>query len=101
MEALSIRHLAQELDGNAPGAPRAAGGAGPAAPKFDPLLDRYLARNPATEGEWAGMRELFRHARFAGGHKEPHELQDAYRALRKCLRITDEPGEDGHGRDQG
>jgi len=107
MESLCIRHLLQELDGNAPASSRPGGSAGPAAgaaadggrgngaaAKFDPLLDRYLARNPAAEGEWGGMRELFRHARFAGGHKEPHELQDAYRALRKCLRITDEPGED-------
>lgn len=96
MESLCIRHLRQELDGGAPGASRtdgAAAGNGAAA-KFDPLLDRYLAGNPAAEGEWAGMRELFRHARFAGGHKEPHELQDAYRSLRKCLRITEEPGED-------
>ncbi len=110
MESLCIRHLRQELGGGDPAASRAGGAAAAqgaaagngtaaaagngASAKFDPLLDRYLAGNPAAEGEWAGMRELFRHARFAGGHKEPHELQDAYRSLRKCLRITDEPGED-------
>lgn len=112
MESLCIRHLRQELgiaDGAAPGGAGAAGGTGapggagapPAAQaKFEPLLDRYLAANgskPASDaasGDWAGLRDLFRHARFAGGHKEPHELQDAYRALKKCLRITEEPGEE-------
>lgn len=85
MEALCIRFLRQELGDPADGP----------AQKFDPLLDRYLAsQGGAAAPEWAGMRELFRHARFAGGHKEPHELQDAYRALKKCLKITDEPGED-------
>jgi hypothetical protein len=92
MEALAIRHMLQEL-----GPPQAGD---PAGVKFDPLLDRYLARNAGPGGsagaatDWNALRDLFRHARFAGGHKEPHELQDAYRVFRKCLQITDEPGED-------
>lgn len=95
MEALCIRHLARELDGAAPVAGKT-GVRGDAAPKFDPLLDRHLA-GPAGKApeaaDWQVLRELFRHARFAGGHKEPHELQDAYRVLKKCLRITDETGD--------
>ncbi|HLP42975.1 MAG TPA: hypothetical protein VK465_15815, partial [Fibrobacteria bacterium] len=66
------------------------------APRFDTLLDRYLASNSADgrPEDWKSLRDLFQHARFAGGHKEPHELQDAYRTLKRCLRITDEPGEE-------
>lgn len=92
MEDICIRHLRQEL-GDASKAP--GDGSKEAAPRFDPLLDQYLARNGAAEAEpWNGLRDLFRHARFAGGHKEPHELQDAFRTLKKCLKITEEPGED-------
>lgn len=46
-----------------------------------------------VQQDWARLGELFKHARFAGGYKEPHELQDAFRTFRKCLKIT---GEDQH-----
>lgn len=97
MEALAVRYLAQ-----APASAPAAAMPGVAAPgavpaKFDPLLDQYLARNgnsAVSSADWTALRDLFRHARFAGGHKEPHELQDAFRTLKRCLQITEEPGED-------
>jgi hypothetical protein len=103
MESLAMRFLKDELAGNAAVGP--AGGkekdAAGAALRFDPLLDRYLARAgagaaPSAEGgaeDWAKLRDLFRHARFAGGYKEPHELQDAFRTFRKCLKLT---GDDDH-----
>lgn len=97
MEALSIRYLQDELDaavaarGITQVTPAAMNGKVPAG-RFEPLLDGYLKRNAATAdaAEWSKLRELFRHARFAGGYKEPHELQDAFRTLRKCLKITGE-----------
>jgi hypothetical protein len=112
MEALSVRFLRNELEAagqtpvqaksKSPGDPAA--GAAPAAPaRFEPLLDAYLRLVPATGTnagaaggtalDWAKLKDLFRHARFAGGHKEPHELQDAFRTFAKCLKIT---GEDQH-----
>ena len=79
MESLAIRHLRDDL-GQAVGQAR-----------FEPLLEAYLARGHADEaGDWAKLKELFRHARFAGGHKEPHELQDAFRTFRKCLTMQAE-----------
>lgn len=99
MEALCVRHLARELDGSASaaGASGTGGpGAGKPAWKFEPLLDRHLAGpagNAPEAADWRFLRELFRHARFAGGHKEPHEMQDAYRALKRCLKITDDTGD--------
>jgi hypothetical protein len=69
-------------------------GSAPAAGRFDALLDTYLSRQkpaaPEADG-WARLRELFHHARYAGGRKEPHELQDAYRVLKTCLQIPGEP----------
>ncbi|MEO7424424.1 MAG: hypothetical protein ABI036_04505 [Fibrobacteria bacterium] len=108
MESLAMRFLKDELAGNGDANLRAAGRTGGqekdaagAALRFDPLLDRYLARTgagiaPSAEGgaaDWAKLRDLFRHARFAGGYKEPHELQDAFRTFRKCLKLT---GDDDH-----
>jgi uncharacterized membrane protein YecN with MAPEG domain len=70
--------------------------------KFEPLLDLYLSLqshsyNAGAEdsviADWDKLRELFRHARFAGGYKEPHELQDAFRTFKRCLKIT---GEEEH-----
>lgn len=90
MEGLCVRHLRQALDGASP-----APAAGAQAPRFEVLLDRYLARDGAEDAEgWKSLRELFLHARFAGGHKEPHELQEAYRVLKRCLKIKDEPGDE-------
>ncbi len=96
MEGLCIRFLQQETI--ATGAGNAAQGtASPGPARFDPLADAYLARNGGSGApdaqDWAKLRELFRHARFAGGHKEPHELQDAFRTFKRCLKIT---GEDEH-----
>lgn len=103
MESLATRFLKDESAGSGDGAGTDAAGA---ALRFDPLLDRYLARTAAGnektaaaqsgEGgaeDWAKLRDLFRHARFAGGYKEPHELQDAFRTFRKCLKLT---GDDDH-----
>ncbi|HKP97506.1 MAG TPA: hypothetical protein VJ385_17305 [Fibrobacteria bacterium] len=101
MEGLAARFLRDETaPGNAPGT-AAARGSAPA--RFDPLLDAYLARRaPGANGDagpggdardWDKLRDLFRHARFAGGYKEPHELQDAFRTFRKCLKMT---GDDDH-----
>jgi hypothetical protein len=93
MEAFSVRHLRQELGGRKRKAPE---GSGDLPAKFEPLLERWLAANgsAARAEDWKALQELYRHARFAGGHKEPHELQEAYRTLRRCLDITDEPGAD-------
>lgn len=57
--------------------------------RFEALLEQYLTRHSdAGEAEgWKRLRELFRHARYAGGRKEPHELQDTYRTLITCLHI--------------
>jgi hypothetical protein len=93
METLASRFLADGLEaaGNLPGKSAPAPNA-----RFEPMLDAYLAGPGAADGtaaEWARLKELFRHARFAGGYKEPHELQDAFRTFRKCLKIT---GEDEH-----
>ncbi|MDB5048532.1 MAG: hypothetical protein JWO30_1603 [Fibrobacteres bacterium] len=97
MENLAARFLRDELtaSGNAPQA------SGSATARFEPLLEAYLARNGAGPGasradensggsaqDWAKLGDLFRHARFAGGYKEPHELQDAFRTFRKCLKMT-------------
>jgi hypothetical protein len=85
MESLCIRFLRDALAG---------GKSGDAAmqPKFEALLDAWLARpeNSADAGDWSKLRELFRHARFAGGYKEPHELQDAFRTFGKCIKMTGE-----------
>jgi hypothetical protein len=88
MEDLCIRFLRMETKADASQA------------RFEPLLDTYLAGNGANGGtavqelqDWNKLRELFRHARFAGGHKEPHELQDAFKTFKRCLKIT---GEDEH-----
>jgi hypothetical protein len=78
MESLAIRFLRDELgDAQAPA-------------KFEPLLEAYLSKGGADAADWAKLKELFRHARFAGGYKEPHELQDAFRTLRKCLKLQAE-----------
>lgn len=92
MEAFSVRYLRQELRGKK----KAPAGAAELPEKFEPLLERWLAANGAAgrAEDWKVMQELYRHARFAGGHKEPHELQEAYRTLKRCLDITDEPGAD-------
>lgn len=110
MERLAMRFLRDEIDaaGSSPMAAKAkkaddAAGAPVTAPRFETLLASYLA-SPASKGgtdqdwakaqkDWATLGELFKHARFAGGYKEPHELQDAFRTFRKCLKIT---GEDQH-----
>lgn len=83
MEALAMRYL---RDNAAPNA---------AAHKFEPMLDAYLSKpaNQTEAAEWAKLKDLFRHARFAGGYKEPHELQDAFRTFRKCIKMT---GDDQH-----
>lgn len=121
MEGLAIRFLRAELDqagsrsgsrgpvtsastatSASPGstASPAVETAAKAAPmRFEPLLSEYLARNAALQAEggaqdWDKLRELFRHARFAGGHKEPHELQDAFKTFRKCLKIKEEGDHD-------
>lgn len=96
MESLALRFLKDELGlgrsasatpGNAPGTSQA--------PRFEALLDDYLSRDGRQTGDghgtaqdWARLREAFKHARFAGGYKEPHELQEDFRTLRKCLKIT-------------
>jgi hypothetical protein len=91
MESLAIRFLKEETgEAGSPG-------------RFETLLKAYLSKGRAGEGssgsggspgdgagDWAKLGELFRHARFAGGYKEPHELQDAFRTFRKCLKIQAE-----------
>jgi hypothetical protein len=115
MERLATRFLRDEIDA-AGGTAKAkktddAAGAPAQGLRFEPLLTAYLA-GPGASGaagaqgaggtaqewakaqeDWAKLGELFKHARFAGGYKEPHELQDAFRTFRKCLKIT---GEDQH-----
>jgi len=92
MEALAIRFLQDELGRGEPGGSQS---------RFEPLADAYLSKGrageaPGGEGrpgdaaDWAKLKELFRHARFAGGYKEPHELQDAFRTFRKCLKMQAE-----------
>jgi hypothetical protein len=84
MESLGILYLQQELKNQTQ-------------TKFEPLLEGFLAStgnadSPGTQ-DWVKLKELFRHARFAGGYKEPHELQDAFKTFKRCLKIT---GEDEH-----
>ncbi len=111
MENLSLRFIRGELDAAGQSGPishaeakaNAAGipVANAAQARFEPMLETYLrTAAPADAGaaggtaqDWAKLKDLFRHARFAGGYKEPHELQDAFRTFRKCLKIT---GEDDH-----
>ena len=85
MESLCVRFLRDALTGGKPG------DAAPAQ-KFESLLDAWLARpeNAGDAADWAKLKELFRHARFAGGYKEPHELQDAFRTFGKCIKMTGE-----------
>lgn len=100
MEGLAIRYLRDETASAAGGSRPSAS---PAPARFDPLLDAYLARTASGTGanghghggnaDWDKLRDLFRHARFAGGYKEPHELQDAFRTFRICLKMT---GDDDH-----
>ncbi len=117
MERLAMRFLRDEIDAAGspsmaakPKKPDDAAGASASAPRFETLLATYLASPAAKSGaaqgaggtdqdwakaqkDWATLGDLFKHARFAGGYKEPHELQDAFRTFRKCLKIT---GEDQH-----
>jgi hypothetical protein len=102
MERLAIRFMQDEAGADAAARKPANGSANsPAAvavqARFEPQLQAYLKAKPADGGgaaqDWDKLRELFRHARFAGGHLEPHELQDAFRTFRKCLKMT---GEDEH-----
>ena len=86
MEALAIRFLQDETGDEKQG-------------RFESLADAYLskgrdgdARPGDASADWAKLKELFRHARFAGGYKEPHELQDAFRTFRKCLKMQAEDG---------
>lgn len=81
MEALAIRFLQDET-----GDEKQA--------RFEPLADAYLSKGRDGDGaaDWAKLKDLFRHARFAGGYKEPHELQDAFRTFRKCLKMQAEDG---------
>jgi len=82
MEKLGLRHLALTFS------------ADPSQARFEPLLDKWLevhADEYDRVADWERLRDLFRQARYAGGHKEPHELQDGWRALRRCLNLADEP----------
>jgi hypothetical protein len=104
MERLAIRFMQDEAGANG-AAKKSANGSTNAATavasqaRFEPQLQAYLKAKPAgtaadgTSQDWDKLKELFRHARFAGGHLEPHELQDAFRTFRKCLKMT---GEDEH-----
>jgi hypothetical protein len=97
MESIAVAFLKEETGGTE------------AAGRFETLLKDYLSKGrpggtgrlggpggPGGAGEepaaaeWAKLADLFRHARFAGGYKEPHELQDAFRTFRKCLKIQAE-----------
>lgn len=103
MEGLAQKYLRQELESKTKGHGKANSIVkDPLPEKFEPLLDLYLSRNslplnaqadPSLAADWAKLRELFRHARFAGGYKEPHELQDAFRTFKRCLKIM---GDDEH-----
>lgn len=84
MEQLSLRYLCEKL---------AVEKSDPAAARFDVLLNRWLDQHRDDldrAADWEHLRELFRQARYAGGHKEPHELQDGWRAMKRCLEIADE-----------
>jgi hypothetical protein len=95
MEAISIRFLQQEI--RLTGSAKNAASTGIGIDRYEPLLEKYLAGNESSDAslamDWNKLTELFRHARFAGGYKEPHELQDAFRTFKKCLKLT---GEDDH-----
>jgi hypothetical protein len=89
MEAIATAFLQDELGETKPD-------------RFESLADAYLSKGRAggtpvgearpVDGaaDWTKLKELFRHARFAGGYKEPHELQDAFRTFRKCLKMQAE-----------
>ena len=78
MENLAVRFLREELGGSQQ-------------TRFEPLAEAYVsAGREAERPAWAKLKDLFRYARFAGGHKEPHELQDAFRTYRICLKIQGE-----------
>jgi hypothetical protein len=85
METLAVRFLKEETGDTA------------STGRFETLLAAYLSKGGADgkrgsdeTADWAKLGDLFRHARFAGGYKEPHELQDAFRTFRKCLKIQAE-----------
>ncbi len=100
MERLGLKYLLQELESG--GAKQTAKtGKAPAdvakVLRFDEALDQYLVSYGNLEGtqgisveaqDWNRLRELFRHARFAGGYKEPHELQDAFKIFKRCIKMT-------------
>jgi hypothetical protein len=84
MEKLAVLHLSATVSAEA---------AAQAHARFDALLDAWLAGNRDDldrTADWERLRELFRQARYAGGHKEPHELQDAWRAMKRCLNVVEE-----------
>jgi hypothetical protein len=84
MEKLAVLHLSATVSAEA---------AAQAQARFDALLDAWLATHRDDldrAADWERLRELFRQARYAGGHKEPHELQDAWRAMKRCLNVTEE-----------
>ncbi len=84
MEQLSLRFLGEKLSVEKTDLTAA---------RFDALLNRWLEKQGEDlerTADWEHLRELFRQARYAGGHKEPHELQDGWRALKRCLEVADE-----------
>jgi hypothetical protein len=88
MEAIATAFLLEEL-----GETKPASETKPA--RFESLADAYLSKGGGgatgrEAADWAKLKELFRHARFAGGYKEPHELQDAFKTFRKCLKMQTE-----------
>lgn len=93
MERLAIAHLRASQASATSAAGGTAQSVESAPPKFDTLLDAWLMQNRDDldrTADWERLRELFRQARYAGGHKEPHELQDAWRAMKRCLNVTEE-----------
>ena len=53
--------------------------------KFDELLVTYLIQNPEASASWNELQKSFDLAKFGGGKKEQHELQENLKLLSQCI----------------
>ncbi len=99
MESLTVRYLRAEI-ARLDGARKSRSSTATTSDKdipvagFDHLLPRYLELMDNAEADsWNKLGDLFRYARYAGGHKERHELSAGYGLLKTCMRVNEEKGD--------